>query len=334
MAAEVELGYAVTTHRAQGATVDTAHTIVSASTSRGAAYVGLTRGRHANTAWVALDQPDPAHTHPRRAGTAAEDAALEVLTGVLARSGAEQSAHQVLRAEQDAAASIRSLAAEYDVIANHAQLDRWTALVRTLLAPDHAAAVVGSEAFGPLCHTLRRAEAHHHDPATVLTRALGVRALDDAVDPAAVLHARLERATQSTRPATSARLIAGLVPEALGPMDDDMRAALQQRQRLIEDRATVCAATAVQTGAAWVTDLDPRRHDAASAVAWEQRVRLVAAYRDLYEVTSSTPLGAPATASNQHRDAAIVSGILSTRTTRPTARNSTPTVAPGRGISR
>lgn len=46
----VELGYATTVHGAQGDTVDEAHFVLSDTTGAAAAYVGMTRGRHANTA--------------------------------------------------------------------------------------------------------------------------------------------------------------------------------------------------------------------------------------------------------------------------------------------
>lgn len=45
-------GYALTLQASQGATADTTHTLVSASSSRGALYMGLTRGRDRNTAFV------------------------------------------------------------------------------------------------------------------------------------------------------------------------------------------------------------------------------------------------------------------------------------------
>ncbi len=51
----VELGYALTVHRAQGATADTTHLIARAGMGREALYVGLTRGREANHAYVATD---------------------------------------------------------------------------------------------------------------------------------------------------------------------------------------------------------------------------------------------------------------------------------------
>ncbi len=59
----VELGYATTAFRAQGATVDTAHAIVTGpGLTREVLYVMLTRAREANTAYVCTDRPvEPLH---------------------------------------------------------------------------------------------------------------------------------------------------------------------------------------------------------------------------------------------------------------------------------
>ncbi|CAN5493614.1 hypothetical protein BH23ACT9_BH23ACT9_25520 [soil metagenome] len=151
-AAHVELGYATTVHRAQGATVDTAHALITPTMARETLYVAVTRGRHANTAYTTTDQPDTERHHDDEAVTG-----LAVLTGVLARTGAESSAHQALRDEQTRWGSIGQLAAEYDTIAAAAQQPRWTELIHTSgLTDEQAAQVVASEAFGPLCAALRR----------------------------------------------------------------------------------------------------------------------------------------------------------------------------------
>lgn len=50
----VELGYALTVHRAQGATVDTAHALIDSRADRAGAYVGLSRGREQNNLYVRL----------------------------------------------------------------------------------------------------------------------------------------------------------------------------------------------------------------------------------------------------------------------------------------
>jgi ATP-dependent exoDNAse (exonuclease V) alpha subunit len=67
VAEHVDLGYAVTAHRAQGITTDTSHVLVDPSTTRENLYVAMTRGRQANLVYVATDLPDgqPHHPAPR-----------------------------------------------------------------------------------------------------------------------------------------------------------------------------------------------------------------------------------------------------------------------------
>jgi conjugative relaxase-like TrwC/TraI family protein len=161
VAAHVELAYATTAYRAQGATLDTAHAVVQPGMTRETCYVALTRGRVSNIAYVATDQPDAEHhQHPDDL----ELTARRVLTGVLHHVGAEPSAHETVTAEQQRWGSIAQLAAEYDTIAAAAQHDRWTALIRRSgLEPEHIAAVLASDAFGALAAELRRADADGHD---------------------------------------------------------------------------------------------------------------------------------------------------------------------------
>ncbi|MGI9156550.1 MAG: MobF family relaxase [Marmoricola sp.] len=86
----VELAYATTAHGAQGATATAAHLIMSEHTGAAAAYVGMTRGRHTNTAhlvadhldgareqWVAVFGRDRADLGPDHARHAAEHAAAQ-----------------------------------------------------------------------------------------------------------------------------------------------------------------------------------------------------------------------------------------------------------------
>ena len=60
MREHVELAYATTVHGAQGETVDHAHLLVGETTGAAAAYVGMTRGRHRNTAHLVADTLDEA----------------------------------------------------------------------------------------------------------------------------------------------------------------------------------------------------------------------------------------------------------------------------------
>src|SRR5665647_2073678 len=59
VAEHVDLGYATTTHRAQGVTVDRAHVLAAAGMVRENLYVGMSRGRHDNHVYIALDDVDP-----------------------------------------------------------------------------------------------------------------------------------------------------------------------------------------------------------------------------------------------------------------------------------
>ena len=68
----VDLGYATTAHGAQGRTVDTSHSFVSAATPREALYVAATRGRDSNKMYVDTSydpDADTAHQPPPDPGS-------------------------------------------------------------------------------------------------------------------------------------------------------------------------------------------------------------------------------------------------------------------------
>jgi conjugative relaxase-like TrwC/TraI family protein len=307
VAEHVELGYAVTAYRAQGITTDTAHVLVEPTSTRETFYVAMSRGRHANHAYVTLDRADDhAQPHP---GDDPHATARSVLYGVLQHSGAELSAHETIVAEQDQWGSIAQLTAEYETIAAAAQHDRWATLVRgSGLTDEQAESAIESEAFGPLTAELRRAEANHHDVDALLPRLVTARGFGDADDIAAVLHYRVERAT--ARPAGSGRtrkpprLIAGLIPQAHGAIGAEMRAALDEREALIEARADAVLEAALTESTPWTNALGAAPTDRRRAATWRKAARVVAAYRDRYRVTDDAPLGAPPESAAQRIDAA------------------------------
>jgi exodeoxyribonuclease V alpha subunit len=129
----VELAYASTAHGVQGATVNAAHVVIGEHTGTAAAYVGMTRGRTANTAhliaadpaeartqWIAVFARDRADLGPAHA---AELAAVEaaryatprplhrVLTELHAAWTAEQRCTEQLNALQARREVLRSLVA-------------------------------------------------------------------------------------------------------------------------------------------------------------------------------------------------------------------------------
>lgn len=314
VAEHVELGYAVTAHRAQGVTVDTAHTVVTATTTRENFYVAMTRGRDANHAYVATDRPDEAHSIPHPADNE-EATSRSVLYGVLQHVGAELSAHETITAEQERYANIGQLAAEYETIAQAAQHDRWASLLEfSGLTAEDIDDIQASDAYGALSAELRRAEANHHDLGDLFPKLVADRSLTDADDIASVLHERLARAT--ARPAGSGRarqaprLIAGLIPYASGVTDPDMHQALTERQNLIEERAAALFTSAVADEDTWVGQLGQRPHEAKRASTWRRCGQIVAAYRDRYRITGPAPLGQKPTNTAQKIDAARAQAAL------------------------
>jgi conjugative relaxase-like TrwC/TraI family protein len=297
----LDLGYAITAHRAQGVTVDTAHVVVTATTTRENLYVSMTRGRDANIAYVALDHPDESHATPEPDDVTART----VLYGVLQHSGASKSAHQTIEEEYAIHGGIDRLAAELETIAADAQRDRFIELLRRSgLTEDQRTAVVHSTAFGPLAAALRRAEANHHDLDRLLPRVVAQHGLDDADDIAAVLRYRIDKAAANPprgcrlRP----RLVAGLIPEPLGQLSDEDRQAIDDRQELIERRARALAEEAVACGAPWTVRLGRMPEQQVERQRWLEAASTVAAYRDRYGVASGLPVGGGATSDAQQAD--------------------------------
>ena len=332
VAEHVELGYAITAHRAQGATVDSAHLLVhSSSMTREAFYVAMTRGRQTNTAYVATDEAHlEAHQHTP-GFHAGHLTARSILYGVLQHEGAERSAHETIAAEQDAWTSIGQLAAEYETIAQAAQHDRFAATVYSS-GPDaeQVQAITSGESFGSLVAQLRRMEADGHEPDWSLARVLQAGALDGAEDPTAVLQARLTKLTAAraggARPRRRARYLAGLIPQATGPMPAEMRQTLSELGHLIEQRADTLTEHAVQQNQPWVASLGPTPSDPARRAAWQQQIRTIGAYRDRYRLSGTDPLGQAPSSQGQrvdHQHAALAARRAQAAATQSVARQRT-----------
>ncbi len=303
-AEHVELGYATTAFRAQGATVDTAHAVISgASMTREVLYVALTRARQSNRAYVCTDVlPEPlqgfADVAPPSRG---------VLTAVLSHVGAATSAHETRLEEAEVVGSIRTLAAEYETIAHLGEAPHWTALLeRSGLTTDQVRAIEGSPAFGALTTSLRRAEVYGLNVEAALP-ALAERAAVGAVDIASVMHERVDRwgtASITAGRGRPARLVGGLIPAATRATDADLIDALEVRARLIDVRATLLLERARAAGAAWLGELGPVPEEADERSRWDARARTVAAYRDRYGVTSADEaLGTDVVTDRQQADA-------------------------------
>ncbi|WP_380043061.1 MobF family relaxase [Kribbella deserti] len=192
VAESVELAYATTAHRAQGSTVDTAHLLVTERLSRELMYVGMTRARTHNQAYVVTTDTTQELHEPRT-----EQTQRDILEGVLERVDLEPSAHEVMRQELDNAVRLDRLIPIHDHLCQVAMAERVQAALATTSLPaiDHAQ-ILASPAYGPLVAALRRAEHHGLDLAITLQKATRQGSLNRAKDLAAVLHAHVERLVQ------------------------------------------------------------------------------------------------------------------------------------------
>ena len=289
----VELAYASTAHRAQGRSVDTAHGMVSPTTTREVLYVSATRGREHNRLYVDTQyDPDPQTSHD---GAAEPTTAKAVLAGVLRNEGVDVAAHEMIRRAQHEAEGMERLSAEYLTMATLAQAERWDALlVRSGLNDAELESARASEAHGPLLASLREAEARGLDVEAVVPQLVARRSLADATDVAAVLHSRVDRWTQASggRRRIAGNLIAGLIPRAKGVTDPEMAQALTERDMAMEERARTLAAQAIEVEAGWVKRLGPAPGAPGPRARWLRELSTVAAYRDRWHIADTRSIGA------------------------------------------
>lgn len=308
VAENVELAYAVTAHRAQGSTVDTAHAIVhSPEMTRESLYVAMTRGRESNRVYVATDEHH-LEQHQHRDDLAMT--ARSVLYGILQHPGAELSAHETASAEQDVWGSLAQLAAEYDTIAQEVQQDRWVNLLEQAgLTTETIDELVESDSFGILTTEFRRLEADGHDIDDLLPRIIAAGNLDDVDDLGSLLRYRIQKITTlypPSRPRT-AGLIAGLVPRATRITDPAMQQALAEREDLMAQRVDALTKAALEQPAPWMRSLTTTEQKRRA-----EAVRAVVAYRDRWGITASSALGALPDDDAQRLDYERTRAILTT----------------------
>ncbi|WP_181697849.1 MobF family relaxase [Nocardia sp. GTS18] len=190
----LHLGYAATIDSAQGITTDTCHVALSGRESRQQFYVSITRGRHANHAYIAtaLDGEEgdiytlPAH-HPRTA--------VEHLHHILDRDGARKSAHTELRDALDPTRRIgRAIDIYLDTLGMTAENSIGTARLDAIdrIADQLVPGLTESPAYSVLRQHLAMLALTGADPITELRTAVDARELDTVTDPAAVLDWRLD----------------------------------------------------------------------------------------------------------------------------------------------
>ena len=295
VAEHLALGYATTVHAAQGLTVDTCHTVVTQTTAAEALYVGMTRGRQANTAHV-VTRAVPADAPPGTVLTAVHRSPMPVLAGVFETSDPQRSA---LAQAVDSATEAESVRTPAELFADAAQLataGRTASWLDQLvddghLTPDQRIALAVEDGATTLSGLLRRVELAGHDPKQVLTDAVTQRSLDDARQITSVLHSRISDRV-SLDPVGDT--FAEWTPSVEDPQWQDYlttlaRAADERRRDLGRQAATDAPIWAVEALGA-----PPAPDRAEDRAAWEERAASVATYREMVgHDDESDPLGQP-----------------------------------------
>jgi hypothetical protein len=183
VADNLSLAYAVTVHKGQGLTVDDAILVVDGASAAEHLYVGMTRGRRSNHAFVVCESVDTEH----RAGRV--PTAYDVLAAALRRSANERSATETHRSATGPLDDLRTLQAALEEARRH---------IDAVAGPDRKAEV----------EQLRRQTAAHADIARAVTVAENrlielnsrrERALDELVTAKQALQ-RTERPRWLRRP--------------------------------------------------------------------------------------------------------------------------------------
>ena len=298
-----DLAYAANVHVAEGRTVDAAHLVVDETAGREAFYVGMSRGRERNTAYVITERSRAADLspQPRPASAiedpgAAEDAPspphrLAVLAGILEREQGERTATETMRQELERAASLATLAPIWaDVTRAHAARHYETTLYSLLPAQiwDQYQQDPERETLNRL---LRTAELAGHDVDTVLRQAVTIRDFDGARSVAAVLHGRVENIVGTPETVTSGSY-ADRTPAITDPQADrfarDLAAAMDERVSLLGSRAALDRPVWALRYLGDVPD------DLVERADWVRRAGLAAAYREERGYTHETDAIGPA----------------------------------------
>lgn len=295
VADHLALGYASTVHAAQGLTVDSCHTVVTQATAADALYVGMTRGRHANTAHV-VTRAVPADAPPGAVLETLHRSPVALLAGVLETEDPNRSA---LAQAVDSAAEAQSVRTPGELFADAAQLataGRTASWLDQLagdghLTADQRVAIAVEDGATTLTGLLRRVELAGHDPQQVLTDAVTRRSLDDARQITNVLQSRMSDRV-SLDPVGDT--FAEWTPTVDHPQWQQYLTTLA---RAADDRRNELGRTVAADPPGWAVEalgMPPGPDRTAERVSWEKQAASVAAYRELAAHDDETdPLGQP-----------------------------------------
>ncbi len=280
-------------------TVHTGLALITGTEDRQHAYVALTRGTHANTAYVFTASPKAADSGPGArpalelarhdrvnterdgnipiSGADAREQALGVLAGVLRRDGQELSATATRLRNVANADHLALLHAIWQNEVTPVREQHYRDLLNAVLPPEYRSEVTHTARW--LWRTLRAAELAGLDAGDILANAVRERGLADACDVAAVIDARIRQRTGSLIP-LARRPWSVQVPVIADP---ERRRHVTEIAALIDARTERLGEHAARHALPWATAaLGPVPHDPLDRLGWQQRARAIGAYRELH----------------------------------------------------
>jgi hypothetical protein len=229
LAWNAELGYGGNVHVAQGRTVDTAHLLVTDSLSWQALYVGMTRGREANTAHVVTGKTASPGKKPYQ-----QAAPESVLASVLQREAGDLSATAQIRHAQEWAAGTGHLFHLWSAAVRQALYPAIDVQIMARLTESEARRYQREPSRPVLQHTLRDAQLAGHDIGEVIDW-ITAAPMDGARSIASVLHGRLQRLQLPAQ--EHAVTWAKRTPDNAPSLARELAAGLDARRRELGERA-------------------------------------------------------------------------------------------------
>lgn len=274
VAEHVELAYAMTVHAAQGRTADTGHLVVTTGLDRELLYVGMTRGRGSNHAWIVTED----FLHPEVGGGTITLA--DAIRAIVRQEPAVVSATEALRTDLDAADSLRVLGPIHDDLAADVTRRQTLSYLNHRFGASVAGDVADDPAGAALVALLRRAPAAGVEPMRLLAHA-SRGDLGGAESAAQVLAARTGRLLE--------RLASGDVDPArldhAPPGWEAPHGAVERYHQeignLMDERARTLGERAAADAPAWaVGQWGPVPTDPLARAEWARAAGALAAYRE------------------------------------------------------
>ncbi|MEK6438945.1 MobF family relaxase [Pseudonocardia sp. T1-2H] len=290
VAADLALGYATTVHAAQGATVDTAHTVVTGRTGPAALYVGMSRGRESNTAHVMTVSVVEDAADGREDQTIHRDP-IAALSGLLDPDEARGS-KSALATATESSSETEAVRTPAELLADASQLaatDRTVTWLDELTADGtlsflERARIAAEDGAASLTRVLRRAELAGRDARQTLVDAVAGRPLSGARNVTNVVYARI---TERDRFDPEGRSWAEWTPTVTDP---EWQSYLARLAAAADQRTADLGAQAAVDASGWaVQTFGEVPEDPTERASWQEKVATVAGYRELRGHDSDDP---------------------------------------------